>query len=117
MAIQVTTKNNSEIIQCKSGLYMLYDHVLRNNGKIIINRGTWGRKEQAGNRRITCNDMQNYCLHHEKECRTTDIGKKIITLLIPNEKPIILCGFHYFIHGLVDRFTSEGDLAEDGWHP
>ena len=117
LTIEVTTKQNAEIIRGKSGLFMLYDHVLRNDGKIIINRGTWGNKDQAGNKRITLDDMQMFCIHHDANCRIQDLGKKVITLIIPNEQPVFLCGYHYFVHALIDRFTDEGYLAEDNWHP
>lgn len=110
------TKQNSEVIQLKNGLFMLYDHVLRNNGKIVVNKGSWG-KDQVGKRRVTCDDMQRFCMYNNHNCRIMDLGKKIISLIIPNEKPIFLCSYHYFEHALIDRFTERGEMVEDSWHP
>ena len=91
----------------KNGLVMLYDHVMMNGGRFVHNEGSWGN-EEIHKRRITCDDMQNLCIHGDKNCRITDIGKKIVTVDMPDEKPFFFCAYHAMEHALVERFTQQG---------
>ena len=107
------TKDNSEIIQLNDGTFMLFDHVLRNDGKIVSNSGSW----RGTGRRITCDDMQMFCEFHNKDCRITDVGKGIVSILFPNSKPEFSCKFHFLTVHAFRRFTDHGDEVFDTWHP
>lgn len=116
MTLESFTKENSEIIQLKEGTYMFFDHIIRNGGKMIYNNGTWDTRQT----RITFDDMQAWCAFHNKDCRHGDIGKGIVTALLPHQKPLLLCKFHYVTCIAFTRFTPQGDeILEYGrsWHP
>ena len=97
---------NTEVISMKDGTYMLLDHVIRNGGKQVTNEGSWGNYNKT--QKVTFNDMQSMCHHHSHECRSADLGKKVVSVIMPNEKPVFFCGFHYFMTALTMRFTKEG---------
>ncbi len=97
------------------GIVMLYDYVMMNGGRIGHNEGTWGNPQDACSRRVTCDDMENFCMHHSETCRMTDFGKKVITIDMPNQKPVFLCGYHSFEHALIDKFTARGEIILNGF--
>ena len=104
----------------KDGLVMMYDYVMMNGGRIIHNEGSWGN-EKVHQRRVTCDDMEIFCMYHNDTCRITDLGKKVITIDMPNESPFFLCSYHSFEHALVERFTTRGEIVinrlSDNAHP
>ena len=105
----------------KSGLVMLYDHVMMNGGRIVHNEGTWGNPQDACSRRVTMDDMETFCIHNSKTCRIDDLGKKIITIDMPGQNPFFLCSYHTLEHSLTERFTLRGDRVvnnmTDNAHP
>lgn len=113
----VTIETEKPILMKKSKCYMLYDHILRNGGKMVFNKGTWGNPKNADSSLITKDDMQTFCLHHDKNCRISDMGKSITTVILPNEKPIFFCTYHWMVHSITEFYTESGIIVEEGWHP
>lgn len=108
-------------LRLKNGLYMLYDHIMMNGGRIIHNEGTWGDGTCVDSRRVTKDDMERFCIHGDKNCRITDMGKKVVTIIMPNQKPFFLCGYHTLEHSLLERYTEQGyrviNREYDNAHP
>jgi len=89
----------------KSGLYYLFDHLIKNGYTIMR---TYNEPVEQ---------MQNYCHYHSKECRISDLGKSITLYLNPKTNDMLMeCTIHA-LESAFKQFTPSGYEVINQFHP
>lgn len=89
----------------KSGLYTPFDIVIKNGGTVC--------REYD----VKVNEMQDMCHEHSKDCRIAVLGKSLTTYMIGDNNVKFFCTMHEMDHVLRTRFTEQGYLVQENWHP